>query len=64
MHKGILVSQSLSSSLLLIIIHNDVCKMDLLQSSMSVNSFYTLSQKSTCACDDEETDTWSTRSET
>lgn len=59
-HEGILASRSLSSSLL-IIIHNDVCKMELLQSTVAVNSFHVLSPKSTRACDDES-DPWSTPS--
>lgn len=61
-HEGMLASRSLSSSLL-IIIHNDVRKMELLQSTVAVNSFHILSPKSTRACD-EESDPWSTPSGT
>lgn len=43
----------------IMIIHNDICKRELLQSTMSMGSFYVLSPKSMHACD-EETDPWST----
>lgn len=52
-HRGLLASQSLSSSSLLIIIHNDICKTELLQSTVSVNGFCRLSQKSLHASDEE-----------